>query len=404
MMNDLKEFGVTPWEIDYINFAGDVLHVDAFREEHNDLILELFKSFGVEIHVNNRSKIYGVCIANGMRVTYDKYYRAAGNEYTPKILIQVPGLFFIYKDSEKVIRNLLKSFKDVLAVYLKITRVDFKRDIIGAKHPFDYFPFFKKGGKTEWHLRSKPTYTEYFNNGEDKPFTGFSVSNSRYKLSSYDKQLQLESVIKKKMRREPQFKNYYKFYKDKFKNNPVQRLELSLKEDACKTFNLLFVNSEWDLKKVITVTMSKWARTHALKSVGPKRKKDWDIDPVFRELFHFDEYSDYKHFRELFFVKYEMKISDFTFSEGRKTLEDLCRSVAKKICYIHEDLGTPTRELIDMAKGHIITQCAEFSGIKDEKKSQFEKSLNFMGMTSQGLMDKRLEILKIRPEMHFKIA
>lgn len=403
IVGEKRSFTVTDFEIDYLSFVGDVTHLDSSKNEHNQAIVDIFKNIGLEVLVNDPKRIYAENKDFGIRAFYSTELGFVKGSSIPKIVVHCSGHYFIHKNAVDSIRNLARFLSSKFGTIMKVSRVDIKRDIIGAKSPFDYLPNFREK-EAYWHLRSKGRYREFFNNGITAGVSGFSLSTSRYMISSYDKQAELADKNRRSLS-EPHLKKYCEYYANHFRNNSVQRLEVRLKHDACKVFALLFFNSVKSMDEILEIVMAQFSRNHALKLYGPGGRESKKIDPVFAELFNFEGIEEYRIFRREVQERLNIKISDFTFSEGRRSLPEHYKSLAKKLCYLASVMGMEAEQVVEMAKNEILHYMGEFSDLIDRKKEFYEKTLTFLGMNYSEICNMKIRFVRmVRGPDHQLIA
>ena len=245
-----KKLEATELEFDYLTFIADVPFLNPKLPDHQKKVEMFFKKLGID---KKKHKEGGILFENkdsGIRV-----YFATGEHngciVTEKQLrIYFSGHFFIQKNYFLIMRKFMLSVKKKFGAFFRVTRVDIRRDIYNAKYPFEYFPDFRsKDSNVQWDFRSQPIYQEFFNEkGNYKQETGFQLSNTRYALKSYNRQMSLDV----KYRAGKITKCYHDHYKKLYENKDVQRLELVLRHDACKYIQILIMHPDFSKEQVLT--------------------------------------------------------------------------------------------------------------------------------------------------------
>lgn len=240
-----------------------------------------------------------------------------------------------------------------------------------------------------WALRSQPDFNKYFENHTDESPTGFSLQTSRYKIMSYDRQINLEKKIKKG----EISGDYYRHYKSIYKDESVQRLEVRLNQDACRVFTLLFFNGSMKKDELLRKVMANFAKNHALKEYDPKKPiHKMSINKTFAELFFYAEKESLAEFKRVFEEKAGLKFSEGTFSAKGKTIGEISKMLGKKISMMANGNRTAAekikRDSIDLVEKFMDA----FKDHIDDKIDRFIKTLWFMDLDAYELTDANQKI------------
>ena len=368
---------ISPLELDYLKFNGDLMHFDASRPKHRKDVISYMEGAGLENKKSGDDWIYFENSEMGIRAFFSNFpMNNKKISKSPTLSIDFTGHFFIKEHAYTIARKLMKYFIEEFGTFFKVSRVDIRQDIYGAKYPFDYFPdFTKRENKLVWALRSKPEHHLYYNESPTCPATGFTIKTSRYRIMSYNRNISLSD----KLRRGEITKDYFDHYNKIYKGRDVQRLEICLKQDACKTFALLFFNSGYKKDKVLRLVMANFARNHALKEIEPRKSlQKMKVNEIFSELFFYQEKESLKYFRADLEEKTGLTLSEATFSQKGRTIEEMSKMISKKICEISEGNQFRLEELKKRVLSLIEHHEKEFIGIIAKRKERFKNSLKFM--------------------------
>jgi len=255
----------TDLELDYLKAIGDLRKFDATNAKDREKVKAFLENTGYKEEKSGNDWVYYENKDMGMKAFFSNFpMNNRKISKRPSLSLEFTGHFFIRHNSYETARDLIRFFADNFGVFFKISRVDIRQDIFHAKYPFDYFPnFLIKENKLTWALRGQPTFNQY-NNDFSNLATGFTIKTSRYTIMSYNRNMALED----RYRKGELTKTYYNFYKNQYGNKDVQRLEISLKQDACDFFAILFFNGEYTQQNILKMTMANFGRNHALKQLG----------------------------------------------------------------------------------------------------------------------------------------
>ncbi|MBT4937377.1 hypothetical protein HON22_05665 [Candidatus Peregrinibacteria bacterium] len=385
-----KEMDRSELELDYVKVVGDLRGFDASRREDRKSIREFLKTVGLKEIKSGDDWVYYENKDAGLRVYFSNYPSGGQKLYKrPTLSFDCSGHFFIRQNSYIALRTLLLFFTDHFGVYFKTTRVDIRQDIYDAKYPFDYFPnFLEEKSKLEWSLRGRPSFNRYNNSFKDQE-TGFSIKTSRYQIMSYNRHIAIQDRYSKG---EITYE-YYTYYKKLYKKRDVQRLEISLKQDACNFFSLLFYKGEHSKEEVLEMTMSNFGRNHQLKTVTPGSRKDkWPMDPIFEELFYLKRKEDVKMFKTIFQEKAGIKISEVAFSDRGRSPDEIATMAAKKICELAKDDDISREQYKNDFITKLTRKIYDFKNAYIDKVERFKATLNFMNFDMMGMIDSNREI------------
>ena len=374
-----KKFLKTQPELDWLKATGDLFSFDAENPTHRAMIKQHLLSTGLKEGKKGPDWVRYESKEIGFSAFFSNY--PMNNRKLPRrptLTLEFTGHFFIRENAFLITRKMIRFFTDNFKTYFKINRVDICQDIIGATFPHDYFPNWnqrKEGEKPlKWHLRSKPQYSR-FNNDLSEFATGFMLSTSRYQLKTYNRNLALRDRWKKgEITRE-----YLNFYKSLYKNRQVQRLEISLKQDACNLFSLLYSRGDRTKDEILKMTLANFGRNHALKyfepNLSPSRR---EVHPVFAELFFLDKKNDVKVFKEEFHHRTGIKISEVTFSKKGRDINEIVKMLGKKICEQAQGSEEQRLSILEDAIKAIRARAIEFKDDFFNKVERCRKTLNYM--------------------------
>lgn len=376
-------------ELDYLKLMGDLYKFDASNKKDRQRVNDYLEAMGLDKTKEGTDWVLYRSEEYGIRAYFGNYpMKNISTQIKPSLSIEFSGHFFIRQNSWETVRKMARWFSKKFGVFFKINRVDIRKDIYGAKYPFDYFPNFKDNPKLYWATKSRPVINFYINDG-GREFTGFNVSTSRYQIKSYNRTLALDQKLAKGKIDQ----GYYDHYKKIYKNRDVQRLEVVLKQDACKLFAILFFSANKNKEDVLQYTLANFGKTHALKIVNTDVRLDkWKVDPVFEDLFCLKKKNLVKIFKEEFSEKALIKFSDISFSDNGKSIAEIVKMLAKKIC---EHSYGYEKERDYLLKNSFDSLKITVNKMKDhfsKKRENFEKTLGYMDFTFNDLMKEALPI------------
>lgn len=382
---------ISPLELDYLKATGSMMRFSAENDRHRRIITKYLESIGLESKKGGEDWLYFENKEAGIKAFFSNF--PMNNKKlpkTPSVSIEFTGHYFIRKNSYESARKLIIWFTKKFGTFFNITRVDIRQDIYGATNPFDYFPdFTNKENKLVWALRSQPDFNKYFENHTDESPTGFSLQTSRYKIMSYDRQINLEKKIKKG----EISGDYYRHYKSIYKDESVQRLEIRLNQDACRVFTLLFFNGSMKKDELLRKVMANFAKNHALKEYDPRKPiHKMSVNNTFAELFFYAEKESLAEFKRVFEEKAGLKFSEGTFSAKGKTIGEISKMLGKKISMMANGNRNTAekikRDSIDLVEKFMET----FKDHIDDKIDRFIKTLWFMDLDAYELTDANQKI------------
>ena len=362
-------------ELDYLKFKGELRKFDARNPKHRQSVNDYLQAAGLEKKKEGDDWVFYHNEEMGIKAYFSNYpIKGIISTKRPSLTLEFTGHFFIRENAYESSKKMVRFFANKFGTYFKINRVDIRQDIYGAYNPFDYFPNFKDDRKLCWATRSKPTINYYINDGGHE-FTGFAVVSSRYRIKSYNRNLLMRDAFRKgKMT-----STYYKHYKSIYKNRKVQRLEIQLVQDACSLFSILYFSGEKTKEDTLKYVMANFGRNHTLKRVTPgMAKESWPIDSVFSELFYLDHKNDVKLFKMEFSRKASLKFSDMTFSYEGKSINEIVKMLAKKICEHSEGDNETRDDLLTSTVQILRRKTTEFKDILNDKFENCRKTLDFM--------------------------
>ena len=355
-------------ELDYLKVIGDLRKFDATDGNHRNIIREYLVNAGYEEKKSGDDWIYFENRDLGMRAFFSNF--PMNNKKVskrPSLSLEFTGHYFIRINAYLTARKLIRFFSDNFGVFFKVSRVDIRQDIYNVKYPFDYFPDFQKeDNDLRWALRGKPSFNQYNNDFSDKA-TGFTIKTSRYTMMSYNRNIALED----RYRKGEISTTYFKYYKNRYGKRDVQRLEISLKQDACDFFAVLFFKGEYKEEKVLKMAMANFGRNHTLKKITkgmPLHKMP--VDDVFSELFYLEEKDTVKLFKKEFELKAGLKVSEISFSEKGRSINEVIKMLAKKVCE-HAEGDEKTR--IDLLESTIELLRNKTKEFKDEFQNRVDR-------------------------------
>jgi hypothetical protein len=376
--------------LDYLKFIGELMMFDAKNHNHRNIIISYLKEAGLHVEKSGGDWVLFQNKEMGIKAFFSNF--PMNNRLLPKrptLSLEFTGHFFIRANAYLTSRKLVRYFNDTFGAYFKVIRADIRQDIFGAYYPFDYFPNFRDNEKLIWVLKGRPQFNQYNNNFSNQP-TGFTIKNSRYTMMSYNRNIALKDRFKKG----EISKEYYYYYKRQYQNQDVQRLEISIKQDACDFFSLLYFQDEYSEKDILELTMANFGRTHQLKDHTPGTSvAKMPANDIFSELFYLERKSDVKMFRNMVCAKTGLKMSELTFSEKGRSIGEIIKMLAKKIC---ENAGTSEKErevLLADAIESLEIRVEEFKDIVNDRIDRCKKTLAYMGFDLMEMMVARQAII-----------
>lgn len=386
-MEGLRRSGLA---LDYLKFVGDLGRFNAANNKHRKTIINYMENCGLELKKNGDDWVYFESKEMGVRAFFSNFpmnnKRIAKR---PSLSIDFTGHYFIHPNAYLSARKMVRYFCKSFGTFFKINRVDIRQDIYNAKYPFDYFPDFRDPkNNLLWALRGKPVFNQY-NNSFSKEPTGFTIATSRYKMMSYNRNI----ALRDKYGRGEITKTYHDYYQNLYKGNDIQRFEVSIKQDSCKIFTLLFFKGQIPEDEVLQMTMANFGRNHGLKEYTPgKAIHKMPTNKVFSELFYLHKKDDVKHFKETFEANNGITFSEVTFSDKGRPINEIIKMLAKKIC--SESQGCPqNRETIKENCLKILNNyIVEFKDLYNDRVERCKKSFNYMSFNLTEMIEQNRRI------------
>lgn len=386
-----KNIRLSPLELDYLKANGELMGFNAKNSRHRKIVMNYLVNAGFEEKKSGNDWVLFENKDMGMRAFFSNFpMNNKKASMRPTLSIDLSGHFFIRKNADVTARKLLLFFINKFGTFFKISRVDIRQDVYNAKHPFDYFPdFTKEENKLIWALRGNPEFQMYHNSSPTEKATGFTIKTSRYTIMSYNRNLSLEQKLKKGQITQ----GYYDYYKSLYKSNDVQRLEISLKQDACKIFALMFFNAEYDKDKLLRFVMANFARNHALKEYdATKPLHKMKVNETFSQLFFYEEKEELKYFRAKLERKAGLTLSEVTFSDRGRSLEEIAKMLGRKLCELSDGCSSKLSELRKVAEDLLNNYQEEFKTVMNDRRDRFEKALSFMDISAQDMIESRSQL------------
>lgn len=381
IVREEKSFSVGEVELDYLKLMGSLDTFDARNPKDRKRVRDYLESIGLEPKKQGSDWILFQNEELGIRAFFSNYpMKDVKFAISPSMSIEFSGHFFIRENSWHSVKKLARWFSKAFGTFFKISRVDIRQDIYGARYPFDYFSFFGKGSNRIWATRSVPNIS-FFQNGGSQEITGFQVSTSRYQIKSYNRNLRLQAGKNSGKLTE----DYLRYYQRIYKNRDVQRLEVVLKQDACKLFTILFFRGRHCKEEVLKLTLSAFGKNHCLKIRDPYRRIDnFDIDPVFEELFYLKKKDDVKLFKTEFHAAAGLKFSDVTFSPKGKSINEIIKMLGKKICEHAQGVKEVREDLMEKSLEYLSRVVDD---LKDEFNKKYDNCLKTFSFMSFNLLE-----------------
>lgn len=368
---------ISSLELDYLKVNGELLNFDVKKTKHRDCVKNYMldaglkeSKFGDDWVLYENKEVGLKAFLSNFPMNNKKASRR------PTLSVDFSGHYFIRPNSDLAARKLLRFFIDKFGVFFKISRVDIRQDVYNARFPFDYFPdFTDRKNNLVWALRGKPEFNQYHNGSPTGKATGFCLRTSRYAIKSYNRNL----ALKQKYRRGELTKSYYDYYNRLYKGRDVQRLEVSLKQDACKIFSLLFFGAEYEKEKILSYTMANFARNHALKKFEHGKKiNHMEVDQVFADLFYYEKKNEVKMFKVEFEDKAGLKMSEVTYSDKGRSVTEIIKMLSKKMCEVANGCKFKMEELNKLVETKMTEYLEEFKNIVEDRRIRYEKSMSYM--------------------------
>lgn len=381
-----EKYEKTPIELDYLKAIGTMHRFDSRNEKHRLLVKSYLEGAGLEQQKSGDDWVYFENKDMGIRAFFSNY--PMNNKKLPKnpsLSLEFTGHYFFRENSYESVRKMILWFTRKFGAFFNISVVDLQQDIFDSDHPFDYFPDFrKKENNLIWATRSKPEFDIFYENPTDENPNGFYLRTSRYKIMSYDRQLNIE----KKLRRGEISQEYYDYYKSLYGERPVQRLEIRLKQDACKLFTLLFFNGTMSKEEILQKVMANFGRNHALKEYDPKKSIDkMKVNSTFSDLFFYEQKEGLKKFKEKFQKKSGINLSKVAFSLRGKSIREVSKMLGKKIRLLAGSDQKKAQELRKSADKMVDEYMNTFKNIVDDRHDRVQKTYGYMKLDLDELMD-----------------
>lgn len=106
--------------------------------------------------------------------------------------------------------------------------------------------------------------------------------------------------------------------------------------------------------------------------------KNAPIEEVFSELFYLEEKENVRVFKKLFNAKSGIKLSDITFSEKGRSINEIINMLAKKICEHAEGSESSRNEMLNNSLNILKIKTEEFKDIYFNRVERCKKTLSFM--------------------------
>ena len=372
-------------EYDYLKFVAQFKDWNVKKNDDRDLMKSYMEKIGLKQEKNGADWVFYSNKDIGIKAHFSNFSVGPVRLYRrPELSLEFTGHYFIRENAVIAIRKMLHYLMDNFGAFFKATRVDIRQDIYDVAYPFDYFPnFHEERNKLKWSLRGNPSFNRY-NNDFKKQETGFDIRTSRYNMKSYSRQI----ALREKYRRGEITKEYYKHYKWIYGDRDVQRLEISLKQDACNFFSTLFYEGESSKKDVLELTLANFGRNHQLKDVSSGERKDkCPPDSIFNELFYLDRKDDVKFFKTIFEEKTGLKFSEATFSNRGRSTNEIISMLAKKI---NEDARGD--EIVRERTKHevfkmITRKVYDFKDVYIDRVERYKRTLDFMNLDMMEMIE-----------------
>ena len=387
MTDELKRSNL---ELDYLKVSGKLYKFDAQNTKHRNIVKNYLENTGFEQTKSGADWVYFENKDLGMRAFFSNYpmnNRSIGKK--PSLNLEFSGHYFIRDNSYLSVRKIVRFFTDSFGVFFKINRVDIRQDIYNAKYPFDYFPNFQdKSKKLIWALKGRPSFNQY-NNDFSSQATGFTIKTSRYMMMSYNRNIALED----RYRNGGITKSYYDYYKKIYGNRDVQRLEISLKQDACNFFALLFFQGEHNKDDILKMTMANFGRNHALKEIEAKPLCKMEVNNAFSELFYLEMKGKVKLFKTELESKAGLKMSDVTFSHEGRSINEIVKMLAKKIGELSEGIESNLESLVEDSISMLKIKVLDFKDVFINRYGRCESAFDFMHFDMSAMMEQSEKIV-----------
>lgn len=385
--NEDFDFERSGLEFDYLSLIGDLHNFNVCNPKDKRAVKKILKQIGLT--TDNREHHSLMLFENkemGLKACFSNF-RLGKQElgFLPNLKLEFTGHFFIRENADLVIRKIALKLMKKFGVVFTPSRVDIRQDIYGAENPFDYFPNFLDKEKHYWSLRSRPN-VNFHHEGFSKDATSFTVSNSRFNITSYDRNLSLSIKLEKgEITQE-----YYDFYSRIYNGRAVQRLEVRLlQKDACATFYKMFMHESYDKERTLSYTLANFARNHVLRDVGLEtRKSRYQENEIFKELFHLEQKDNFKKFRTKLEEKASIKFNDMIFKVPEDRLKKQMKGFGKSFCLAN------SKEVIEKALEGIkkipsfikLEQSIEENkDIKDDNVERVKETLSFFSFSLEDL-------------------
>jgi hypothetical protein len=386
----MKQFKRSELVLDYLKVMGDLGSFNAKNEKHRQTVINYMENSGLELSKHGDDWVFFESKEMGIRAFFSNF--PMNNKkiaQRPSLSIDFTGHYFIRTNAYLSARKMIRFFSESFGTFFKINRVDVRQDIYGAVFPFDYFPDFRDDMKSyRWALRGKPVFNQY-NNSFSKEPSGFTISNSRYKIMSYNRNI----ALKDKLKKGDITQTYHDHYKRIYRDRSVQRLEISLKMDACKLFTILFMQGDMPEKEVLELTMANFGRNHALKNFeAGKALHKMPDNEVFSELFFLKKKDDVKYFKESFKYDSGISFSNVTFSQKGRPINEIIKMLAKKICEQAQGLEENRKSITQDCLKVLNLQILSFKDVYNDRVDRCKKSFEYMRFNLMEMMEQNKQI------------
>jgi hypothetical protein len=386
----MKQFKRSELVLDYLKVMGDLGSFNAKNEKHRQIVINYMENSGLELSKHGDDWAFFESKEMGIRAFFSNF--PMNNKkiaHRPSLSIDFTGHYFIRTNAYLSARKMIRFFSESFGTFFKINRVDVRQDIYGAVFPFDYFPDFRDDMKSyRWALRGKPVFNQY-NNSFSKEPSGFTISNSRYKIMSYNRNI----ALKQKFKKGDITQTYYDYYPKLYKGRAVQRLEISLKMDACKLFTILFMQGDMPEKEVLELTMANFGRNHSLKNFeAGKAVHKMPDNEVFSELFFLKKKDKLKFFKESFKSESGISFSDVTFSQKGRPINEIIKMLAKKICEQAQGLEENRKSITQDCLKVLNLQILNFKDVYNDRVERCKNSFEYMRFDLMQMIEQNKKI------------
>jgi hypothetical protein len=230
------------------------------------------------------------------------------------VLIQFKGSFFVHSDAFNFCRSLVKKITAELDTFFRLTLIDVAQDFLA---PIQSILPYPEHNNSDVKYCFKHKCSKFNENCKNRSLlTGFFISTGRYKITIYDKKAENQRARNKLK------KSYYKKIFEKYKDKPVTRVELRLKQEACRKLLSCFFDFSISEEKFLRIALFQLYRKHKLR-----------IKPVLSNDKDFRRWPIHPHWKHIFCQISQSDINDETTPDYLYTTpsSDLDRSISKLV-------------------------------------------------------------------------